>query len=540
MSCRSSKKQLAVSAASLLVCAALFAGTTYAWFTDSASSGISSIKSGNLDLTMEYYDAATKSYVSAENVDLFDSSALWEPGYTQVVYLKLSNAGSLAFDETFTIDVQSETAGTSVSGNSYKLSDVLQYAVFDYTFSADGDWQKTRDEIQALSSSALNTPYQVTMPMQPSETKYVGVAVWMPASTGNDANPQTGSTPPSITLKLDAQAKQAQSESDSFGSDYDADAEYASKIYVTGKTYTFDINGQKVDLVKGDNGLFANADDSSDATVYLADADSWDALASLSQTADGLKGSSTVVLADDINLGGQVVEKAYSHANRLTGTFDGGGHTISNGTIKANNWEIENYTVGLIADSVNCTVKNLTVENMTFGTGGTNNVASGLVAYNYGNSTFENIHINNCYIQGFGKVGGIVGMSAQPGQTVTFRNCSVNNSSIVGAYNVGGFIGNAQGPVVLEGTNDSSGNKYYYYTGLSYVNLDTTVTCEEPYNATCLQNGTAVKGNYWLYNDQYLFGGFHSIGWLYGSNSHSCSLADQPYLLADSEHPIGS
>jgi predicted ribosomally synthesized peptide with SipW-like signal peptide len=543
MSSRNSKKQLAVSAASLLVCAALFAGTTYAWFTDSASSGISQIKSGNLDLTMEYYDAASQSYVSAENVDLFDSSALWEPGYTQVVYLKLSNTGSLALDETFTLDVQTETAGTSVSGNSYKLSDVLQYAVFDYTYSADGNWQKTRDEIQALSSSALSTPYQdADICLQPGETKYAAVAVWMPASTGNEANPQTGSTPPSITLKLDAQAKQAQSESDSFGNDYDADAEYGSYVYVPGVTYTFDVNGEDVDLVKGDNGLFTNADDSSDKTVYLADADSWNAFASLTQTADGIKGNSTVVLANDIDLGGQTVEKAYSGNNRLTGTFDGGGHTISNGLVK----RTSSYGAGLIADSVSCTVKNLTVENIQVATNGSAgyapNIVGGLVAYNYGNSTFENIHIKNATIRGFGKTGGIVGMNGEPGSTVTFKNCSVENSTIIGTYDNGGLIGLSLGPVVLEGTNDTSTVTFQpLYSYDSYVDLEATVSCTEPYAASCPKNGYTVKGNYWDdAEDGYYWGGYDAYGWLYGDGSHDCQLANDTHLLANSEHPIGS
>ena len=64
---RTSKRTLLLSVMAMLICAAMLAGTTFAWFTDSASTGVNKIAAGNLDIELEYsYDMATWKNATAD------------------------------------------------------------------------------------------------------------------------------------------------------------------------------------------------------------------------------------------------------------------------------------------------------------------------------------------------------------------------------------------------------------------------------------------------------------------------------------------
>ena len=93
---KSTKRALISSALAILVCVAMLIGTTFAWFTDTASTGVNKIQAGNLDVKLMYSTDMHKWHEATEQTKLFDDNALWEPGYTQVVYLKIVNAGNLA------------------------------------------------------------------------------------------------------------------------------------------------------------------------------------------------------------------------------------------------------------------------------------------------------------------------------------------------------------------------------------------------------------------------------------------------------------
>ena len=93
---KSTKRALSASIMSMILCIVLLIGATFAWFTDSVSSGTNVIKAGNLDVKLEYSKDGTNWTNADGATDLFDSSAKWEPGHVEVVYLKVSNAGDLA------------------------------------------------------------------------------------------------------------------------------------------------------------------------------------------------------------------------------------------------------------------------------------------------------------------------------------------------------------------------------------------------------------------------------------------------------------
>ena len=77
-SIKSTKRALITSALAILMCAAMLIGTTFAWFTDTASTGVNKIVAGHLDIEVEYtLDGETWNDLD-EATDIFQKG-LWEP-----------------------------------------------------------------------------------------------------------------------------------------------------------------------------------------------------------------------------------------------------------------------------------------------------------------------------------------------------------------------------------------------------------------------------------------------------------------------------
>ena len=75
------------------LCGTLLVGTTAAWFTDSVTSASNVIKSGNLDVKLEYKTGDSDWAEVTKDTTVFDENALWEPGRVEVVNF---NATTLA------------------------------------------------------------------------------------------------------------------------------------------------------------------------------------------------------------------------------------------------------------------------------------------------------------------------------------------------------------------------------------------------------------------------------------------------------------
>ncbi|MBQ9099030.1 MAG: hypothetical protein IJY50_06340, partial [Clostridia bacterium] len=137
---KSTKKALIFSVLSLVLCLTMLVGTTFAWFTDSVTSGRNVIVAGNLDVVLEYKTNWDDEWtVVTEDTVLFNDEALWEPGYTEVVFLRVSNAGTLALKYNLSVDVYNEKPSTNVLGNEFYLSDYIKTGA--YTMSEyNGEW----------------------------------------------------------------------------------------------------------------------------------------------------------------------------------------------------------------------------------------------------------------------------------------------------------------------------------------------------------------------------------------------------------------
>ena len=225
------KRALLTSVLALVLSLAMLAGSTFAWFTDTASTGVNRIVSGNLNVGLEYWgvgEDGKKTWLTAENSEeLFDKNALWEPGYTQIVYLKVKNNGNLALTYAMQITPVHETVGVNVDGEEFKLSDYIKFAWT--TFTADGDGAPValdREGAQAGvgEGAKLGTTLhrQAEQPLEAGAEELVALVAWMPENVGNEANYST--VQPTIELSLKVLATQAAVESDSFDNTYDEDA----------------------------------------------------------------------------------------------------------------------------------------------------------------------------------------------------------------------------------------------------------------------------------------------------------------------------
>ena len=93
------KRALISSMITMVLCVAMLIGTTFAWFTDTASTGVNTIQSGNLDVELvdEKGNSLGESlqWVKAEGHE--NEAILWEPGATyQLQGFKVKNNGNLA------------------------------------------------------------------------------------------------------------------------------------------------------------------------------------------------------------------------------------------------------------------------------------------------------------------------------------------------------------------------------------------------------------------------------------------------------------
>ena len=220
------RRALLMSVLSLVLCISMLVGTTFAWFTDSVTSGRNVIQSGNLDIELEYSVLdGTGAWTAYQPVDIdtrvFDYT-LWEPGYTQVAKFKITNAGSLALKYQLTAAIADEVGGVNKDGDTFKLSKHLKYGVTKTLEVLDD--RATAAAAATESFDGLNVNEETPL-LIPGASEEIGMVITMPVTVGNVAN-HNGTDKPSIEFGIKLVATQAMKESDSFGNDYDEKATY--------------------------------------------------------------------------------------------------------------------------------------------------------------------------------------------------------------------------------------------------------------------------------------------------------------------------
>ena len=183
------KKALRGSLFALFLCIILLIGTTFAWFTDTASTGVNKIQSGKLDVGLQMQNDQGD-WVSAEGQTLTFKTAdnrgadeiLWEPGCTyELPELRVVNNGNLALkyklkingiqgdeelnkviDWTYSINGNGGETATSLDTERHLVAKTGDTAVFD-TLKIKGHMQESAgNEYQDLSIEGISITVTAT------------------------------------------------------------------------------------------------------------------------------------------------------------------------------------------------------------------------------------------------------------------------------------------------------------------------------------------------------------------------------------------
>ena len=383
MSKNTTKRSLLASVMALALCVIMLVGTTFAWFTDTASTSVNKIQAGKLDVALEMAvgtneDGSTK-WVSAEGETLQfkkadgheNETVLWEPGCTyELPALRVVNNGNLALK--YKIEI------TGIKGDA-KLNEVIDWTINDAAINL------TEGHLDALEEGAAFT-----------------IKGQMQTTAGNEYQ---GLTVDGIGITV--YATQDTVEYDSINNLYDTRATYLNT----------DAEGYA---------LISNADE----LVYFAKM----------VNVDGER-TQKAKLVKDIDLLGKKWAPIGSAANPFSGTFDGNGHTISNLTVySAEAAGLFGRMYGTVKD---LTVTNATVTGnhwagVIAGYSTANGMTiSGCTVTNSTVSIAPEKMANGAYDNG-DKAGGIIGYCVY-GDTVT--GCTVKNTTIKGYRDIGGILG---------------------------------------------------------------------------------------------------
>ena len=462
------KRALLTSALAIVACVAMLVGSTFAWFTDTASTGVNKIQAGNLKLEVLYRTSFEGEWQTLKDAtDLFGGeTTLFEPGHTRVVELKIKNAGSLSLKYKIGMNVAAETAGVNMAGNPYKLSDYLKVAttgiqqydpadqissLMERLIFQKGDfgmWTArnfANFELEYASNGRVHV-------LQPGAAQILGIKVYMPGSVGNEANAISSEKAASISFGLNVVATQYTTERDSYGTQYDKDAVYAW------------------------DGLSADTDwyNDTDKAFEIKTASDLAGVAKLAGEGNSFAGK-TLTLAGDIDLAG----KTWTPIKSFAGEFDGNKKTITGLQLEATEGEkpraglfngieagskIHDLTidgvdatvgasgrVGVLGNYISGEVEDITIKNVKATSTDPSAWVGGLCAFlswpAVKDCTIENMEVDAPNGAAF-----IAGLSPimQKNANFTFENCNVNGLKVNVTDNsadgcgVGGLVGQTQ------------------------------------------------------------------------------------------------
>ena len=636
---KSTKRALLGSVMAMVLCLAMLVGATFAWFTDTASTGVNKIQAGNLDVVLEMQNADGK-WVSAEGktldfvkaADAKGEAILWEPGCTyELPALRIRNNGNLA--------LKYKVAITGINGSA-KLNEAIEWTIGDVAMGAE-------QHLAAGESSAFT----------------IKGHMW--ESAGNEYMNESIDG-----IAITVVATQDTVESDSFDKDYDADAEYpvvaVGDVNTDGDTVLKDkeedhtiqvtvpagaldegVQSLKLEVVKSatpagvkvastessqsyevtmkdqsgnavstngtlmtvemnvgknrtalklyhdgekmtkDNGTLTDAADhyvydaatgyvtmkvshfspftavfardywtdhaadgyatpvdTADKVVTVASAEEL-ALFAKEVTDDGKNYSGyTLNLANDVDLG-EYLWKPINGYKRLSGiVVNGNGHTIRNMKVRGCT-NSSGYGTGFIGDTNGA----ITIQDIAFDGADVffvnyakpqfaGNVGGIVLGYTYGTTLFENVSVTNSSIWGFGKIGILLGMGADPGVKVTFKDCVSKNNTIHAAYDMGGLAGMIQ-------RGNGVDNASVENCTVEHITVDYYEECVDVQGKATLKendkNGAdvikEVSGKYWV-NGGYYWGGYADYYVSYGDSSYDAPVEGYSMRLANSEYCV--
>ncbi|MBD9207280.1 MAG: hypothetical protein EGQ40_05665 [Clostridiales bacterium] len=220
---KATKRALLTSVMALVMCVVMLVGTTFAWFTDTATANVNKIEAGKLDVELldkdgNSVEGQTLSFVKAAGGA--GQKILWEPGATyQLPELQIKNAGNLALK--YKINVSGAKVAAGAPADSLKLLDVLEwtYEVNGVAYTLDSEKHLTA---KGTTNDSDTLVIKATMDKN-ANNDYQGMAI--------------------EGIAITVYATQDTVEYDSNGNTYDKDAAYPT--YPAGLTKDSFSAGQK-------------------------------------------------------------------------------------------------------------------------------------------------------------------------------------------------------------------------------------------------------------------------------------------------------
>ena len=212
MKLKSKKSALLLSFTSLLLCFAMLAGSTFAWFTDTATTGVNKIQAGTLDVGLEMAtewneNGTVKTWANAEGKTLTFKTAdnraaneiFWEPNCTyKLPELRIVNKGNLALK--YKVEI------TGIKGDA-KLNEVIEWKINDQ------DIDLTEEHL--LAGTANNPTYSAP----------ITIKGHMDQNAGNQYQNLTIDG-----IGITVVATQYTHENDSYNNTYDENADYTIQV----------------------------------------------------------------------------------------------------------------------------------------------------------------------------------------------------------------------------------------------------------------------------------------------------------------------
>ena len=208
------KAALALSAGLFVLWWALGTGATLAWFSDHDEVR-NEFQIGLLKLDVSYKNDIVTEYTPLEGATkAFNDEALYEPGYTQVVYLKIENNGDVDFNYKVAVTVDKVITGKNAWGEDIYLPKYLRYGVV-FAESEDELQEEVKNRLEARTHApndwgALDTWSEISpYTFEAGENAhYAALIIYMPEEVGNVAN-YRGFTEPRVELGITVFAQQA-------------------------------------------------------------------------------------------------------------------------------------------------------------------------------------------------------------------------------------------------------------------------------------------------------------------------------------------
>ena len=214
---RTTKRTLALSLLVMLLCVAMLVGTTFAWFTDSASTGVNKIQAGTLEVQLldeqgNSLEGQTLGWVAADG--RAQDEILWEPGCTYNLQpIVIKNAGNLALKYKIQI--------TGIQGDA-ELNNAIEWTI---------------------TNTSATTALDADHPLAAGASDTLTIKGHMKESAGNEYQ---GKSIEGIAITV--VATQDTVEYDSNDNQYDKNAEYAIPVATADELAAALANGQDVIL----------------------------------------------------------------------------------------------------------------------------------------------------------------------------------------------------------------------------------------------------------------------------------------------------